>query len=292
MAEISAKRLSQLALTARGGRDPEITGLSVDSREVKPGHLFAALPGTRLHGGEFIQYALRMGAAAILTDSEGAGIAAAELAASSAALIVTDEPRQALAYTAALWFGAQPATVVAVTGTNGKTSVATFVRQIWAALGREAVNIGTTGVEGAWTAPLKHTTPEPITLHRTLAAAAAHGVTHAAMEASSHGLAQCRLDGVHLTAAGFSNFTQDHLDYHASFDEYFAAKAGLFRRVLPEDGTAVINLDDPRGSEMRAIAAARGQRIITTGHGLGDLSLLNQRFDATGQDLRFAWDGQ
>ena len=113
MAEISAKRLSQLALTARGGRDPEITGLSVDSREVKPGHLFAALPGTRLHGGEFIQYALRMGAAAILTDSEGAGIAAAELAASSAALIVTDEPRQALAYTAALWFGAQPATVVA-----------------------------------------------------------------------------------------------------------------------------------------------------------------------------------
>ena len=291
MAEISAKRLSQLALTARGGRDPEITGLSVDSREVKPGHLFAALPGTRLHGGEFIQYALRMGAAAILTDSEGAGIAAAELAASSAALIVTDEPRQALAYTAALWFGAQPATVVAVTGTNGKTSVATFVRQIWAALGREAVNIGTTGVEGAWTAPLKHTTPEPITLHRTLAAAAAHGVTHAAMEASSHGLAQCRLDGVHLTAAGFSNFTQDHLDYHASFDEYFAAKAGLFRRVLPEDGTAVINLDDPRGSEMRAIAAARGQRIITTGHGLGDLSLLNQRFDATGQDLRFAWDG-
>ncbi|PJE35664.1 UDP-N-acetylmuramoyl-L-alanyl-D-glutamate--2,6-diaminopimelate ligase [Pseudooceanicola lipolyticus] len=291
MAEISAKRLSQLALTARGGRDPEITGLSVDSREVKPGHLFAALPGTRLHGGEFIQYALRMGAAAILTDSEGAGIAAAELAASSAALIVTDEPRQALAYTAALWFGAQPTTVVAVTGTNGKTSVATFVRQIWAALGREAVNIGTTGVEGAWTAPLKHTTPEPITLHRTLAAAAAQGVTHAAMEASSHGLAQCRLDGVHLTAAGFSNFTQDHLDYHASFDEYFAAKAGLFRRVLPEDGTAVINLDDPRGSEMRAIAAARGQRIITTGHGLGDLSLLNQRFDATGQDLRFAWDG-
>ena len=292
MAEKSAKRLSQLALTARGGRDPEITGLSVDSRDVKDGHLFAALPGTRVHGGEFIQYALRMGASAILTDPEGARIAATELAASTAALIVTDDPRQTLAYSAALWFGAQPATVVAVTGTNGKTSVATFVRQIWSALGRNAVNIGTTGVEGAWTAPLKHTTPEPITLHRTLAAAAANGVTHAAMEASSHGLAQRRLDGVHLTAAAFSNFTQDHLDYHASFDEYFSAKAGLFRRVLPEDGTAVINLDDPRGSEMRAIAAARGQRIITTGHGLGDLSLLNQRFDATGQDLRFAWDGE
>ena len=114
MAEKTAKRLSQLALTARGGRDPEITGLSVDSREVKDGHLFAALPGTRVHGGEFIQYALRMGAAAILTDPEGTRIAATELAASSAALIVTDDPRQTLAYTAALWFGGQPKTMVVV----------------------------------------------------------------------------------------------------------------------------------------------------------------------------------
>ena len=288
----TSKRLRQLALTAIGGRDPLITGLSVDSRDTRPGHLFAALPGTKVHGGEFISFALGKGAAAILTDAQGAKIAAEALADSQAALIVSDDPRQTLAYTAALWFGAQPATMVAVTGTNGKTSVATFTRQIWAELGHSAVNVGTTGVEGAWSAPLKHTTPEPITLHRVLAQAAAAGVTHAAMEASSHGLEQRRLDGVSLTAAGFTNFSQDHLDYHASFEAYFAAKAGLFRRVLPEEGTAVINIDDPRGAEMRAIAAARGQRVITVGHGVGDLSLLAQRFDATGQDLRFSFGGK
>ncbi len=287
-----SKKLSQLALTARGGANPDITGLAVDSREVKDGFLFAALPGTRVHGGEFIQFALRMGAAAILTDAEGAEIAAEELAASDAALIVTEDPRQALAGAAALWFGAQPQTIVAVTGTNGKTSVASFVRQIWTELDLAAVNLGTTGVEGAWTAPLAHTTPEPITLHRCLAEAAQNGVTHAAMEASSHGLEQRRLDGVHLTAAGFSNFTQDHLDYHDTFEAYFAAKAGLFDRVLPEDGVAVINLSDPKGAEMRKIAEARGQNILTVGPEGADLCLLNQRFDATGQDLRFSWKGQ
>lgn len=287
-----AKKLSQLALTARGGLDPDVTGLAVDSREVKPGFLFGAMPGTRVHGGEFITYALRMGAAAILTDAKGAEIAAQELAASDAALVVVEDPRQALSGAAALWFGAQPKTMIAVTGTNGKTSVSTFVRQIWTELDHAAINLGTTGVEGAWTAPLAHTTPEPITLHRTLAEAVENGITHAAMEASSHGLEQRRLDGVHLTAAGFSNFTQDHLDYHDTFEAYFAAKAGLFRRVLPQDGTAVINMDDPKGAEMRAIAAARGQDVLTVGRANCDLSLINQRFDATGQDLLFSWRGK
>ncbi|WP_425084958.1 UDP-N-acetylmuramoyl-L-alanyl-D-glutamate--2,6-diaminopimelate ligase [Ruegeria profundi] len=286
------KKLSQLALTARGGANPDITGLAVDSREVKDGFLFAALPGTRVHGGEFIQYALRMGAAAILTDAEGAQIAEAELAASDAALVVVEDPRQALAGSAALWFGAQPQTIVAVTGTNGKTSVATFVRQIWSELGHAAVNLGTTGVEGAWTAPLAHTTPEPITLHRCLSEAAENGATHAAMEASSHGLEQRRLDGVHLAAAGFSNFTQDHLDYHETFEAYFGAKMGLFDRVLPEDGTAVINLSDPKGAQVRKITEARGQSVLTVGLGEADLCLMNQRFDSTGQDLRFSWQGK
>jgi UDP-N-acetylmuramoyl-L-alanyl-D-glutamate--2,6-diaminopimelate ligase len=286
-----AQTLSQLALTAQGGRDPLITGLAVDSRAVKDGFLFAALPGSRVHGGAFIQYALRQGASAILTDSEGAQIAQSELAASKAALIVTDDPRQTLAFTAAIWFGKQPDTIVAVTGTNGKTSVATFIRQIWTELGHAAVNLGTTGVEGAWTAPLAHTTPEPITLHRVLAEAVENGITHCEMEASSHGLDQRRLDAVQIKAAGFSNLSQDHLDYHATFDAYFAAKAGLFRRVLPEDGMAVINLEDPKGVEMRAIAAARGQEILTVGRGMGDLNLLGQRFDSTGQDLRFAFRG-
>ncbi|MEC8195520.1 MAG: UDP-N-acetylmuramoyl-L-alanyl-D-glutamate--2,6-diaminopimelate ligase [Pseudomonadota bacterium] len=275
-----------------GGLNPAITGLAVDSREVKEGFLFAALPGTRVHGGTFIQFALRMGAAAILTDAAGAKIAEQELAASDAALVIAEDPRQALAYTAALYFGKQPGIMAAVTGTNGKTSVATFLRMIWQELGLEAVNLGTTGVEGDFTAPLNHTTPEPITLHRTLAAAAEAGIGFAAMEASSHGLAQCRLDGVQLKAAGFTNFTQDHLDYHETFEEYFNAKAGLFGRVLPEDGTAVINVDDPRGLDMAIIAGGRGQGVITVGKAEADIALMAQRFDATGQDIRFTFRGK
>lgn len=289
---IAAKSLAELGLRAQGGREARITGLAVDSRQVKPGFLFAALPGSKTHGAEFIQYALRQEAAAVLTDPEGAEIARDVLAASTAAVVVTEDPRQALAYAAALWFGRQPETMVAVTGTSGKTSVATFTRQIWQALGLRAANLGTMGVLGDFHAPLSHTTPEPITLHRLLAEMADDGITHAAMEASSHGLDQGRLDGVRLKAGAFTNFSQDHLDYHANFDEYFAAKAGLFARVLPEDATAVINTDDARGPEMAAIAAARGQKIIAIGHGAeADLQITAQRFDATGQDLRFNWQG-
>lgn len=283
-------RLSQLGLSARGGRDAEITGLTLDSRAVGPGQLFAALPGAARHGADFIPAALERGAGAILTDAAGARIGAAALSASSAALVVAEDAREALARAAALWFGAQPATMVAVTGTNGKTSVATFARQIWMHLGHGAINIGTTGVEGAWAAPSSHTTPDALTLHRMLALAAAEGVSHAAMEASSHGLDQRRLDGVRLRAAGFTNFTQDHLDYHKTFEAYFAAKAGLFDRVLPPEGVAVVNLNDPRGADIAAIARARGQEVITVGHAPDcDLRLLAQRFDERGQDLRLSW---
>ncbi len=287
------KSLAELGLTALGGREAKITGLSVDSRTVRAGHLFVALPGTRLHGASFIEYALRMGAAAILTDREGAKLARAQLDAAHLPVVLAEDPRQALAYAAALWFGQQPETVVAVTGTNGKTSVATFTRQIWTLLGHAAINLGTTGVEGAYAAPLAHTTPEPITLHRVLAEAAAEGVTHAAMEASSHGLEQRRLDGVRLAAAAFTNFSQDHLDYHASFEDYFAAKAGLFERVLPEDAVAAVNLDDDRGPDMAEIALDRGQDLLTVGHDMGaHLRITGQRFDATGQNLRFEWNGE
>ncbi|MGR3364351.1 MAG: UDP-N-acetylmuramoyl-L-alanyl-D-glutamate--2,6-diaminopimelate ligase [Maritimibacter harenae] len=285
--------LTALGLQAQGGRDVEITGLSVDSRNVEPGHLFAALPGAKMHGAEFIQYALRMDAAAILTDPEGARIAADVLAESDAALVVTQDPRAALAFAAALWFGVQPETIVAVTGTNGKTSVATFTRQIWTELGLQAANLGTTGVEGAYSAPSAHTTPEPITLHRLLADMAEAGVTHVAMEASSHGLDQRRLEGVHLAAAGFTNFSQDHLDYHASFEEYFNAKARLFNRVLPDDGVAVINVDDPRGREMEEIAVARGQEVISIGRTEDcTLQLTSQRYHTTGQQIRFLYNGR
>lgn len=281
--------LSELGLTAQGGSTAHITGLSVDSRAVQAGHLFAALPGSQVHGARFIPMAVERGAVAILTDAVGAEMAEGL----NVAVIIAEDPRAVLAQTASLWFGPHPKTMIAVTGTNGKTSVSTFARQIWEAMGETAVNIGTTGVEGAWTHPLAHTTPEPITLHRVMAQAAQAGVTHGAMEASSHGLEQRRLDGVVLSAAGFTNFTQDHLDYHETFEAYFAAKMGLFTRVLPSDGVAVINLDDPKGAEVAEIATARGQEVIGVGRAPdARLRLTAQRFDATGQELRFEWQGQ
>jgi len=287
---VQGRTLAGLGLDAGGSR--RVTGIAVDSREVRRGNLFAALPGSRVHGGEFISYALRMGAAAVLTDARGAELGAEALAAHDATLVLADDPRLALARAAARWFDAQPEVSVAVTGTNGKTSVASFTRQIWAALGRSAANLGTTGIEGAFAAPLAHTTPEPVTLHRLLAGMAEAGVTHLAMEASSHGLDQRRLDGVHLAAAAFTNISRDHLDYHPSFDAYFSAKAGLFTRVLPEQGRAVINLDDPKGPVLAALAQARGQRVIGVGLSrAADLAIEAQRFDATGQDLRFRWEG-
>ena len=250
------------------------------------------MPGTRVHGANFIEKVLEQGAAAVLTDAEGAVIASEVLERSDVAVVISEAPREALARTAALWFGAQPRTIVAVTGTNGKTSVTSFVRQIWTILGHRAINIGTTGVEGAWSAPLAHTTPEPITLHRALAGAADHGVTHAAMEASSHGLDQRRLEGVTLAAAGFTNFTQDHLDYHETFEDYFDAKAGLFARLLPEDAKAVVNIDADRGVDMAAIAQARGCAVMSVGRDIGDLHLGNIQVDATGQTVCFKYLGE
>ncbi len=277
--------LAELGLTAIGGREARIAGVAVDSREVRPGFLFAALPGTVVHGATFAAQAVADGAVAVLTDAKGAALIDVDVA-----IVVAQDPRATLAQTASLWFGAHPGTVVAVTGTNGKTSVSTFTRQIWEALGLAAVNLGTTGVEGAWAHPLKHTTPEPVTLHRVMAEAAAHDVTHVAMEASSHGLDQRRLDGVLLTAAGFSNFSQDHLDYHDTFEAYFDAKMGLFTRLLSEDGVAVVNMDDPKGGEVASLCEYRGQEVITVGRGEEcRLRLVAQRFDGTGQDIRISW---
>ncbi|MEY1556017.1 UDP-N-acetylmuramoyl-L-alanyl-D-glutamate--2,6-diaminopimelate ligase [Yoonia sp. R2331] len=277
--------LAELGLTAQGGREAQISGIAVDSRAVRPGYLFAAMPGTVVHGATFVAQAVEDGAVAVLTDAKGAALIDVDVA-----VVVAQDPRAALAQTASLWFGPHPGTVVAVTGTNGKTSVSTFTRQIWEALGLAAVNLGTTGVEGAWAYPLKHTTPEPVTLHKVLAEAEANEITHVAMEASSHGLDQRRLDGVLLTAAGFTNFTQDHLDYHATFEAYFDAKMGLFTRVLSEDGVAVVNMDDPKGPDVASLCEYRGQEVIGVGRAEGcRLRLLGQRFDATGQDVRFSW---
>ena len=286
------KKLSLLGLSAAGGRDPEITGLAVDNRAVKPGYLFAALPGSVQHGATFIDDALQMRAGAILTDAAGASIAAEHLRGWDGALVIAEDPRAALAGAAALWFGRQPAKIVAVTGTSGKTSVASFTRQIWQRLGHKAISLGTMGVQGDFEARLAHTTPEPTVLHRILSEAADAGITHVAMEASSHGLDQRRLDGVTVMAGAFTNFSQDHLDYHAGFDEYFDAKALLFNHILDADDMAVINTDGERGRQMADIAIHCEQSLLTVGHDEDcDLRILAQRYYATGQELRFAFQG-
>lgn len=289
---MAGKSLAELGLTVRSGdARVRIGAITLDSRAVRPGTLFAALPGSRVHGADFIDPALRLGASAILTDQAGAALASETLARHpGVALVVAQDARAALAMAAALFFGAQPATMVAVTGTNGKTSVASFARQLWGAMGQSAINVGTTGIEGSWGAPLAHTTPDAVTLQRLLAQAAEAGVTHGAMEASSHGLDQRRLDGVRLAAAGFTNLTQDHLDYHATMEDYFQAKAGLFTRLLPPDAPAVINVDDPYGARLAGMLA---QPVIRVGTAEDcDLRLLNQRYAAHGQTLRLGMKGR
>ncbi|MEM7498371.1 MAG: UDP-N-acetylmuramoyl-L-alanyl-D-glutamate--2,6-diaminopimelate ligase [Pseudomonadota bacterium] len=276
-----------------------VAGLAVDSREVKPGFVFFAIPGTVLDGADFIPYALRMDAAAVVATPEGAARMTPE-GGWAVPVLTTPQPRRALALAAAAFYGAQPQTMAAVTGTNGKTSTAHFLRQIWRAAGLAAASLGTTGIEGgtdtapaAFDASLGHTTPEPITLHRALARLAAAGCTHAVMEASSHGLAQHRTDGVRLAAAALTHITRDHLDYHADHEAYVAAKLRLFGEVLPERGVAVINLDDPVASRVTALARRRQQRVITTGRAAGaDLRLLDQTFRTGGQDLVVAHDGR
>lgn len=270
-----------------------LTGVAVDSREVKPGYLFAALPGSTLHGAEFVTYALRMGASAVLTDAAGMQHLMLEGLHEKVPTIIAKDARLSLARAAAIWFAAQPETMVAVTGTNGKTSVTTFLRQIWQGLGRHAVNFGTTGVEGSVTAPLSHTTPEPITLHRLLADLAGQGVTHAAMEASSHGLDQRRLDGVRLAAGGFTHLSRDHLDYHETMEAYAAAKLGLFTRVLPTSATAVVNIDDVTAAQAGVTAQDRGLSVISTGRNdNAQLQLLETTYHHKGQIIRYAYDGQ
>lgn len=285
--------LNDLGLSAPvGARGIAITGLAVDSRHVAKGVLFAALPGARAHGASFAAQATAQGAAAILTDPEGARIVQDSVP-TPPPMVIVEDPRAALACAAALWSAAQPATMVAVTGTNGKSSVASFTRQIWAGLGHGAISLGTTGIEGPYDGDCPQTTPEPITLHRLLADAAGQGITHGAMEASSHGLDQRRLDGVRLAAAGFTNLSRDHLDYHLTQEAYFEAKLALFTRVLPPEGVAVVNLDDPHGPAVAEAARTHGCAVLGTGRSSdADLRILGQRFEAAGQEILFGWQGR
>ena len=255
-------RLSKLIPGTDPRRDPTITGLTADSRQVRPGYLFAALPGHQADGRNFIPDAVARGAVAVLTAPRP------QLAArcGDALLIEDRNPRRRLAQMAAAFHGAQPAVMVAVTGTNGKTSVVEGCRQIWRRLGMNAASMGTLGTvraDGDGGGSL--TTPDPVTLHDTLATLAADGYDHLAIEASSHGLDQYRLDGIALVAAAFTNLSQDHLDYHGDMDGYMRAKTRLFTEILPREGTAVLNRDSRHFQSLVDLAVERGQKIVSFG---------------------------
>ena len=261
--------LKQDAPLPQGG-DMAISGVTADSRKVEPGFLFAALPGSKVDGAQFIASALAAGAAAVICETGAAK--------GQGPLIPVAEPRRLLALVAARFYDLQPETIVAVTGTNGKTSVAVFVRQIWAAMGFRAASLGTIGVVGPEGAKyLAHTTPDPVQLAALCAELRHDGVKHLAIEASSHGLEQNRLDGLRLTAGAFTNITRDHLDYHGSFENYFKAKLRLFDALLPQASAAVINMDVPESAEVLAHAKKAGLRPFLVGRNGVDLKLLDAK---------------
>jgi UDP-N-acetylmuramoyl-L-alanyl-D-glutamate--2,6-diaminopimelate ligase len=270
-----------------GVPEPDIIGMTADSRAVRPGFLFAALPGTKLDGKRFIGDALARGAIALLLDDASTVDAAVP--------VVTDtNPRRRFAQMAAAFYAPQPKTIAAVTGTNGKTSVTVFLRQIWAALGHKAASLGTIGLFAPGIEqPGSLTTPDPVALHRDLAMLQKAGIEHVALEASSHGLDQFRLDGLALTAAAFTNLTRDHLDYHADMEAYFLAKARLFTELLPASGAAVFNIDASQTARLSRLCQGRGQRIITYGRNpAADIWLSDAIPEGLGQRITFSGFGE
>ncbi len=272
-----ARLIGSDAAAPTGTATMAVAGLTADSREVKPGYVFAALPGTIANGASFIAHAVAAGAVAIVAPK---GVTA------NVPVIASDNPRRLFALMAARFFGAQPDLVVAVTGTNGKTSVAAFVQEIWTSMGFRAASIGTVGIVGpSGTTMLAHTTPDPVKLHEVVAGLAADRVQHLAIEASSHGLSQYRLDGLRLSAAAFTNLTRDHLDYHASFEDYFNAKMRLFEELLPRGAPAVINADAPEAPDIEKRAAARGLKNFAVGQKGKEIRLLSATREGFGQRL-------
>ncbi|MBV8778365.1 MAG: UDP-N-acetylmuramoyl-L-alanyl-D-glutamate--2,6-diaminopimelate ligase [Alphaproteobacteria bacterium] len=272
---------------------PDITGITADSRQVQPGFLFAAMRGAQTDGRRFAAAAIESGAAAILTDS-AAALGLDEQTRRGIAVIEDPNPALALAKAASRFFPRRPTVIVGVTGTNGKTSVAHFTRELWQALGHPAASLGTLGVvTETERAPGSLTTPDPVALHRTLSDLAARGIERAAIEASSHGLAQYRLDGLQFAAAAFTNLTRDHLDYHGDMAAYLAAKQRLFADLLAADGTAVLNADGAEFAQLAALAAGRGIRVISYGMARSaDLRLARREPRHDGQRLELNLYGQ
>ena len=265
--------------------DKQVTGFAIDHRKVAPGTVFGAFQGARFNGEDFIAAAVQSGAIAI--------VARPEVEVSGAALIAAEEPRKTFAALAAKFFKPFPATVVAVTGTNGKTSNVELTRQLWRMSGHHAASIGTLGVTTAddqVTTGL--TTPDIVTFLANMGGLAREGVTHAAFEASSHGLSQYRTEGLPVTAAAFTNFSRDHLDYHGTMEAYFEAKMRLFEEVVDREGTAVIWADDPKSDEVIARSRAAGLKVMTVGRKGEELRLIDRTPTGLGQRLTLEANGK
>jgi UDP-N-acetylmuramoyl-L-alanyl-D-glutamate--2,6-diaminopimelate ligase len=268
--------------------DLDVGGVTADSRAIKRCDLFVAIEGGKADGLKFTGPAIAAGAVAVLAQRRPD----AQLPA-NVAFIKAVNARRALSLIAAKFYPRQPGTIAAVTGTSGKTSVAAFTRQIWTALGHRAASIGTIGIvspRGETYGSL--TTPEPVALHRSLDALAGDGVTHLAIEASSHGLDQYRLDGLRIAAAAFTNITRDHLDYHPSFEAYFAAKLRLFEELVGSGGAAVIDADHEQAEAVVAAAKTRGLSVICVGRNGTGIRLAESVIDGFAQMLRIEHGGK
>jgi UDP-N-acetylmuramoyl-L-alanyl-D-glutamate--2,6-diaminopimelate ligase len=271
----------------------EIAGITADSRQVRPGFLFAALRGTQTDGRDFAGEAVTKGAVAILTD-DAAALALDDDRRRQVAIIADANPQRRLALLAARFYRRQPHTIAAVTGTNGKTSVAHFTREIWTALGQSGASLGTLGlVSPTGRRGGSLTTPDPVALHRELAALAESSVEHVAIEASSHGLAQFRLDGVSIAAAAFTNLTRDHLDYHGDMASYRAAKDRLFTDLLAAGLPAILNADSPEFERLAVICRERGHQVIAYGGAAAaELRLLERHPAHNGQHIGLSVFGE
>jgi UDP-N-acetylmuramoyl-L-alanyl-D-glutamate--2,6-diaminopimelate ligase len=248
-------------LAGTGAEAPglSVEGVNADSRAILPGEAFFAVPGLRTHGDAFAEQAKARGAKAMVTDRVPAGDPGIPL-------VIVEDVRRAYAQAAARQFAPQPETVVGVTGTNGKSSIVSFVRQIWTSCGMPAASVGTVGIETVTgLRPGELTTPDALSLHRDLAALKASGIDHVAMEASSQGLDQRRVDGVKFSAVAFTNLSRDHLDYHADMEAYRDAKLRLFSDLIVEGGAAVVNVDDPEYEPFMFAALGRGVTLMTVG---------------------------
>ncbi len=263
-----------------------VAGVAVDSRAVKSGDVFFALAGVRTDGARFIDQAIASGAVAVVGDRIPEGDRRVPF-------IAVPNPRRALALAAAKFYARQPATIAAVTGTSGKTSVAVFTRQIWQRLGYASASIGTIGlVSPKRTVYGSLTTPDPIALHRSLDELAGEGVTHLALEASSHGLDQHRLDGVRVGAGAFTNLSRDHMDYHPTVEHYLAAKLRLFTDLVVDGGAAVISADHEHSQALIDAARTRKLRILTVGRNGEGIKLTDASVDGFAQKLTLEYGGK